>query len=188
MSFWSTSTGESATKDVKQEYDAGGSSEPIPDGSTVLAFIENVGWKNGREEDGAPEFINIQWRIEQPEAVARRVVFQKLWVTDADPKAKDADAAAKKRDKALAMLATIDANSGGKLAQVEGKPSDDKLALALTNKAMVLRLGVWEIGGNSGNWVSAVSPKGSKDLAIKGEMKPSGGGSAQDDLDDDIPF
>lgn len=196
MSFWTTSAGTSATENVKAEgtYEAPGSgSDPLPDNSSVLAFIEKAEWAKGRDEDGNPEYINLQWRVEQPESVARRVVFQKLWVTDADPSAKDPSA---KRDKALAMLAKIDAIGGGKLAKVEGKPTNDQLALALQNKAAVLKVGVWEIeeGGvvkASGNWVKAISPKG-HELHVP-EMKAqtgggSAGGSGYDDLDDDIPF
>ena len=182
MSFWQTSTGASATKDVKAEgtYEAAGNTDPLPDNSSVLAFVEKVGWAQGKPEDGAPEYLNIQWRVEQPESVMRRVVFQKLWLTDADPNAKDPAA---KRDKALAMLAKIDAIAGGKLAKIEGKPSDDQLLLALSNKQAVLKLGVWEMGGSSGNWIKAISPKG-HELSVPGD----GGVKPSDDLDDEIPF
>ena len=193
MSFWTTSAGTSATENVeaKGTYEApGGNSDPLPDNSSVLAFVEKAGWAKGRDDDGNPEYINLQWRVEQPESVARSVVFQKLWVTDADPNAKDATA---KRDKALAMLAKIDAIAGGKLAKIEGKPTDDQLTLALQNKAAVLKLGLWEIeeGGvvkASGNWVKAISPKGEAELSVPGGAARTGGGFAQDDLDDDIPF
>lgn len=187
MSFWTNSAGKSATENVQAEgtYDAGGGSEPLPENSSVQAFIERAGWKRGREDDGAPEYINLQWRIEQPESVARRVVFQKLWVTDADPNAKDARA---KRDKALAMLAKIDAIAGGKLAKIAGKPDDDQLALALQNKVAVLKLGVWEVAGNEGNWVKAISPKGHELNVPEGIKKDVSGPANYDDLDDDIPF
>lgn len=187
MSFWTQSTGKSATENVKATgtYDAGGNSDPLPDNSSVLAFIEGASWKRGREQDGSPEYLNLQWRVQGPESVARRVVFQKLWVTDDDPNAKDAAA---KRDKALAMLAKIDAIAGGKLAKIEGKPTDDQLALALQNKAAVLKVGVWEMGTATGNWVKAISPKGEAELSVPSGVGSSGGSANYDDLDDDIPF
>ena len=190
MTFWTTSAGTSATENVKAEgtYDAGGSSEPLPDNSSVLAFIEAAEWKTGREEDGSPEYLNLQWRVEEPKEVARRVVFQKLWVTDEEPNAAKEGKAGAKRDKALAMLAKIDAIAGGKLAKIAGKPNNDQLALALQNKAAVLKLGVWEIGGNSGNWVKAISPKG-HELNVPKVEGASAGSANYDDLDDDsIPF
>ena len=187
MTFWTQSTGKSATENVQASgtYDAGGNSDPLPDNSSVLAFIEVAAWKRGREQDGSPEFLNIQWRVQEPESVARRVVFQKLWVTDDDPNAKDAAA---KRDKALAMLAKIDAIAGGKLAKIEGKPTNDQLAIALQTKAAVLKLGVWEMGTAAGNWVKAISPKGEAELSVPAGGAASGG--KYDDLgdDSDIPF
>ena len=185
-SFWSTSTGEDLAKtQAPTEYSAGGDYQLIPDGSTVMAFIEEAKWDKGRDEDGNPEYIKIKWKVQEPEAVARSVIFQKIWAKDDDPNAKDPAA---KRDKALRMLSTIDANAGGRLAKSGEMPTDDSLALALVNKAMVLVVGVWEIGGNEGNWVKAVSSKGSKDLVVKGDTRGELKKPYEDDLDDDIPF
>ena len=186
-SFWTTSAGATATENVKAEgtYEAAGNTDPLPDNSSVLAFVEQAGWKRGRDEDGAPEYLNIQWRVQEPESVARRVVFQKLWVTDADPNAKDSAA---KRDKALAMLAKIDAIAGGKLAKIAGKPDDDQIALALQNKFAVLKLGVWEMGEATGNWVKAISPKG-HELSVPATLKRGESKKPYDDIDEDsIPF
>lgn len=183
MSFWSTSTGANAAENVSAAgtYEAPGNTDPLPDNSTVQAFIESAEWKRGRQEDGEPEYLNIQWRVEKPDNVARRVVFQKLWLTDANPNAKDA---AGKRDKDLAMFAKIDAIAGGKLAKIAGKPNNDQLALALQSKQAVLKLGVWEMGNATGNWIKAISPKGGAELhadvaAPHDDFK---------DLDDEIPF
>jgi len=187
MSFWSTSTGEDLTKtEAPKEYDAGGGYVTIPDGSTVLAFIKEAKWATGRDEDGNPRYISVQWKVQEPEAVNGAVVFQKLWVTDSDPNAKDP---AKKRDKALRMLQTIDANCGGKLAANGGMPTDDQLAIALLNKEMAITCKIWEMGDATGNWVAAIAPKG-KELKLTGDVVREGGGttSATDDLDDSIPF
>lgn len=182
MSFWTTSTGEDiAAEQPQKEYDAGGGNfEPLPDGSTVAAFVETAKWDANKDGD---RYINIKWKVEAPEAYAGRIVFQKLWVKDADPNAKDINA---KRDKALRMLATIDANAGGKLAKKGTMPTDDELAIALTSKQMTLSLGVWEMGDASGNWVRKVAPKGGE-TKVPGP-KPQTKGDPFDDLDDEIPF
>lgn len=187
MSFWGLSSGETA-KETTGEFDAGGgSNEPIPEGTSVLAMPDEAGWKESR--DGV-EHLLIRWTILKPEAYQNRKIFHKLFVSDDDPRAKDA---AKKKDKALRMLAAIDRNAGGKLGKKDGRPTSDEIALALINKQMVIRLGVWEMEGDngpmSGNWVQSVSPKTAEistgQVAVKRKAPPI---VAADDLDDDVPF
>ena len=102
----------------------------------------------------------MKWTIAAPAEYKGRVVFQKVrcWEQDSE-----------KRDKALRMLAAIDANAGGKLAASGAEPTDLSLQTSLTAKPMVLLLGVWEIKEDrqknplpqsewkSGNFVTAVS-------------------------------
>ena len=194
MSFWDLSDGESAAETASKEYEQEtGNLDPIPDGSSVLALIDEAKWSETRDRDA--EFISLRWSVLEPAEYANRKVFQNLWVTDDDPNAKDSDKAAKKRDKAKKMLAAIDANCGGKLARTARKPDDDALALALTNKPMIIKCMVWERTGsygsvNSGNWIAAVSPK-SKGVDVKASApKPAArkAALAADVDDDDIPF
>jgi hypothetical protein len=204
MSFWELSDGESA-KDTGTEYEVpGGNMEPIPNNSDVLAQIDEIKWQ--KKETGE-RFIEARWSVIEPAAFANRKVFHKLWVDDLDPMAKSEDKAKTKRDKARRMLASIDANAGGKLMQSADAPTDDALALALCNKPMVIKVMIWEIAdsrdpGNMmrGNWVSAVKPKDAPlnvgDAAP--ESKPSGGGARSSgqaqtsgggfEMDDEIPF
>ena len=185
MSFWKTSTGDDAAETASTEYDIGGSIV-IPDDSTVLAIVESAMW---RKDASFNEYIELTWAVLKPDEVAKAKVWQKLWVKDADPRAKDRDAADKKRDNALRMLATIDANAGGKLARSGREPEDDDLALALTNKPMTIKVKVWEMNGSSGNWIAAVMPKDRPLELGKAAPKPSGGVNAKPDLgDDEIPF
>jgi hypothetical protein len=194
MSFWDLSDGESAATGEKEYEQESGNLSPIPNDSSVLAIIDEAKWQETRDRDA--EFISLRWSVMEPAEYANRKVFQKLWVTDDDPNAKDADKAAKKRDKAKKMLAAIDANCGGKLAKKAGRPSDDDLALALTNRPMIIKCMVWEMKGsdgtmNSGNWIAAVSPK-AKGVDVKAAKEPARKAepakSAFDDLDDDVPF
>ena len=195
MSFWDLSDGETAATGEKEYEQATGNLEPIPDGSSVLAIIDEAKWNETQNENA--EYISLRWSVTGPEEYMNRKVFQKLWVTDDDPNTKDAGKMEKKRDKAKRMLAAIDANCGGKLARKAARPNDDDLALALTNKPMVIKCMVWEMEGsdgtmNSGNWIAAVSPK-SKGVDVKAAKAPapkpsSPASSFGDDLDDDIPF
>lgn len=208
MSFWDLSDGETAKTD-KTEYEIpGGNLTPIPGNSDVLAAPSDAKWATTK--DKAERYIEITWKVEKPEAYAGRLVFHKLWVDDLDPNAKTEEKAKAKRDKARRMLATIDANAGGKLMRSNDMPTDDDLALALVDKPMVIKVMLWEMPDNhapgnfiSGNWVSAVKPKTAK-LTIGNEMPtpnaiassggrapmvtPAGAGSDNFSLDDEIPF
>jgi hypothetical protein len=143
MSFWELDDNE----EVTGEFNAGGGNfEPIPDNTDVLAAPDEVKW-DSYEGD---QYISIRWTILKPEDYANRKIFQKVRVMDADKA---------KADKAKRMLAAIDANAGGQLRASGVAPDDEMLVKALLNKQMIIKLMTWEIKGNSGNWVSAVSPK-----------------------------
>jgi Protein of unknown function (DUF669). len=193
MSFWSTSTGESAITETKSfEIEGGGNMAPIPDGAHVLSMIADAKWAETRDKDAT--YINIKWDVLKPEPYANRKVFQKLWVGDLDPSVKDKDKAVAKRDKALRMFSVIDANAGGKLAKLREKPDDDDLAAALVGKMMVIGVRVWEtknaMGDDaSGNWVYFVGEKNSelKEGAVKAG-KPVSKASFKEDIADDLPF
>jgi hypothetical protein len=161
--------------------------EPLPDGSNVLALIEKASW--GTAFQSTEKFVSLQWSVVKPNEYANRKVFQKLWVTDDNPNAKSPDAAAKKRDKDKRMLATIDANAGGKLARNAQVPDDDDLTLALTNKKMVIKLKIWETdNGQSGNWVVGVSPATHEVSVPDVKTAVINAGAIVDDMDDDVPF
>lgn len=183
MSWWETSDGEAANVGVGTEYEVSTSMEPLPDGTKVLAMIDDVKWKE--KYNSIEEYLEIRWSALKPDAYLNRKIFQKLWVSDPDPSAKDPQA---KHDKALRMLATIDANAGGKLAKTARKPSNEDLQVALLNKQMVIRLGLWESEGKSGNWVQAVAPKGSEISVVATPARKASNKSLVDDDDSDIPF
>lgn len=159
--FWDLSTGESAATSTETEFEiATGNLEPIPDGSTVLAMIDEAKW----DQRGHEEYLSLRWTVVRPDQFRNRKVFQKLWITDADPYAASPEKAAKKKDKALRMLAAIDANCGGRLTAKAGRPTDEMLTAALTNKLMAIKVLEWEMVGDKGdtmkgNWVAAVAPK-----------------------------
>jgi hypothetical protein len=209
MGFWDLSDGETATNTGTEYEVPSGNIEPIPAGSSVLAMIDECKWEM---KPTGEEFISARWTVLAPEEYKNRKVFHKLWVMDMDPSAKDEASGLKKRDKARKMLAAIDANAGGKLTAKPGRPTNDDL-LSLTNKPMIATMMEWEMpdtrngGMMSGNWVSAVASKASKDIHVaERKPKPKGmsGGAARpsDDfgagsgggytkpgmVDDDIPF
>lgn len=191
MSFWDLSDNSNAA-DTGGEFEAGGGNmEPIPAGTTVLAAMEESKW----DDYEGTQYISNTWTVLAPEEYKNRKVFQKLYVMG-DDRAKDP---AKKADKAKRMLAAIDTNAGGKLLASGEMPTDDMLTRHLVNKPMMLRLEVWEIEKDdgskaSGNWVSAVAPRGNGAAAPKAAPKrenPKPTGKVPepvDDFEDDIPF
>ena len=201
--FWGLSEGGSATDNNTGAFDAGGGNmQPIPSDTNVLAAIDEAKWDG---EEGK-QYISLRWSVLQPEEFENRKVFQKLWVKDADPRAKP-DKLAAKRDKAKKMLAAIDLNAGGKLLAKPVMPTDEAMTLHLTNKPMILKVMVWEMKDAMtgemmrGNWVGAVSSKGAAKVSSpeeiaksKAEMehhqKSSAGAAAKSSrvLDDEIPF
>ena len=191
MSFWDLSEGGSAVS-TEKEYNAGGGDfEPLPKGTSVLALVADAAWKAVYQRD--EKFVNVKWQVVKPDAYAGRILFQKLFVSDADPNTPP-DKMPAKRDKHKKMLMAIDANSKGRLAKLTTAPTDDELALALTNSQAVLTLGVWDkddgAGGKTpgGNWVSAVKPKSAPVTEVQSKAKPKAAAFADDDLDMDIPF
>ena len=182
MSFWNTS--ENKTVEAESDYEASAGFDPMPDGTKVAAAITEIAWD---EYDG-DEFINATWTVLQGEYKNRKF-FQKIKVRDGNPKV---------RDKALRMLAALDANTGGRLMQVETEPTDMDLASNLAGKPIGVRLGLWEIKNEEtdevekrGNWVTAIAPLNKKkNPAAKKpvEKKPVQQIPEVDDFDDDVPF
>jgi len=205
MGFWDLSDNSSATSTGTDYEVPGGNMDPIPDGSSVLAIIDEAKWARVKDEPDGAEYLSLRWAVLSPDEYKNRKVFHKIWATDLDPSAKDHAKGIAKRDKARRMLAAIDANAGGKLTAKSGKPSDDDLAQHLCNKPMIITCRVWEIedrtngGVISGNWVSAVAPK-AKGIDVKApapsKPKPSVGARQQTtpasrgaiDDDEEIPF
>lgn len=150
----------------------GGSIEPIPDNTNVLAAIDQAVWQEDR--NGGPDFIEFRWTVMAPAEYANRKVFQKVRVRDED---------AKKAEKAKRMLVAIDANAGGKIFAAGKEPSEQDLQKHLMAKPMVLKVQTWEIDGKVGNWVSAVSArKGAAAPAPAPEPEVAG------DEFQDVPF
>lgn len=173
MSFFATSTGDNLAQNQTGSFTMGGDDfAPIPKDTRVLAIVDEA--KISEYQD--KRYINIKWYIAQPKEYKGRKIFQKVQVFDADPA---------KRDKALRMLAAIDANAGGKLAAAGVEPTDQSLSSALSAKMMVLKLGVWDMNGKTGNWVQEVS-KHNGAAAAKPAAKPVPTPVEEDDSD--IPF
>jgi hypothetical protein len=184
MSFWNLSDNSNAA-DTGGEFEAGGGNmEPIPAGTTVLAAMEESKW----DDYEGTQYISNTWTVLAPEEYKNRKVFQKLYVMG-DDRAKDP---AKKADKAKRMLAAIDTNAGGKLLASGEMPTDDMLTRHLVNKPMMLRLEIWEMEvegqTKSGNWVSAVAPRGNGAAAPKAAPAQTPAKPPVEDYDDDVGF
>lgn len=191
MSFWNLDDGDSAATGTSEYEIEGGNLTPIPDDSSVIAMIDEAKWA---DKDGS-EYISLRWTVLNPDEYKNRKVFQKLWVTDDDPGAKDAAKAAQKRDKAKRMLAAIDKNAGGKLSAKAAKPTDQDLTAHLTNKPMVIKLKVWSMPDREnpgatidGNWICGVSSK-EKGIDVKAAVTKTRPAPVPSTVDDsEIPF
>jgi hypothetical protein len=175
MSFWQLSDGADlkGSKDLdKYEVSGGGNFDPIPDDTTCLAVIDEAKWD---KDQSLNEYISLRWSIVSPAEYKNRKVFQKLWVEDLDPNAKEKGL--KKRDNAKKMLASIDFHTGGKLLSVDERPTDERMASSLMMKPLLIKLKIWGMGDKKGNWIAAVT---SKD---KGTVS-----KAPEPVDDEIPF
>lgn len=173
MGFWNLSDGKAV--ESKSEFELGGGFEVIPDGSRVLAAVEEC--KDDQWE--GERFFNLKWRILEGE-YKNRIIFQKLKVFSSKEK---------QRDNAITMLAAIDANAGGKLMASGKEPTDLAIASALANRPMILLLRVWESEDKqkTGNYVAGVfSRQQTKAAPAPKQSSPSS--EPPMDFDSDVPF
>lgn len=185
MSFWNTSDNENLTSTDGNYESKGADLPPIPKDTGLLAAIEEAKWDDYEGDD----YISLKWRVLKGEH-QNRVLFQKLYV-QGDSKAKDSMA---KADKAKRMLAAIDANAGGKLLKLDRVPEDTDLMSALVGKMMAIKVQVWSFKDDatgetkSGNWISAVAPKGAGSAPVASAPVKSVAPVVNDNFDEDIPF
>lgn len=173
MSFWDIDDSE-----LNGQFEMGGGDiSPIPNDTTVVALIDEAKWDSNQDGD---KYISLRWSVMAPDEYKNRKVFQKLWVEDDDPKAKDPE---KKREKAKRFLAAVDFNCGGKLVASGKKPTNESLMSCLSGKPMQIKVMVWEIDGKEGNWVASVGPK-----AGAASQKKAAPKRQQLDGDEDAPF
>ena len=172
MSIFKLSTGKAAAANGNMDM-GGGNLAPIPEGTKVRAIITEAKW----DAHEGTRHIKLRWDVADGE-YKKRVIFQKIKVFESSPE---------KADRQRAMLAAIDFNAGGKLARLEkDEPSDVDLASALCNKVMIVRLGVWEMGDKSGNWINAVQGATQQASAPAPQSAPAA--PAQTNFDEDCPF
>ena len=178
--FWELSDGDDIVKTGGKFETGGGSIEPIPDKTDVVAVIDEA--RIERNQQGL-QYISLRWSIVAPADYKNRKVFQKLWVFDDDPQAKNP---VQKRDKAKKMLFAIDTNAGGKLKASGKVPSDDLLQATLTNKPMQIKVMLMKRDDGTGmNWISSVAPRSGGAATLTAAAAPK---AAAVEIDDEVPF
>lgn len=170
-SFWSTSSGEQATGEVKES-----SFDPLPKG-WYLSMLESASIDTYEGE----KKVKLKARVVGEGFGKNRVLFLNLKCWDEDEK---------KRDRAIQVLVKIFNILGVKLPK--GEPDDEDLA-DLVDKPLDLFLEQWEFNGKSGNWLVNVESKGTKAgvaTSAKSDTpkKPAPSREPGDDDDDSIPF
>jgi hypothetical protein len=188
MSFWKLSSGVDVRSGVDGTFEVGGGSmEPIPDNTSVLASIDEAKWAN---RDGN-HYVELRWNVLAPDEYKNRKVFQKLWIKDYDPRAKDPE---KKKEKAMRMFAAIDKNCGGKLMVIEDEPTDAELSSNLCDKPMIADIMVWEINNDNtgeksrGNWIRKVSARTNGEVKAAPAKERRGSSAPSKAAETDVPF
>lgn len=189
----------------EKEYESptgGGGFSLFPNNTSVKAAIDEAKWSKDKENR---ERLSIRWTILAPEEYANRKVFQNLWIKGVDPYELEKggeEKAIAKRDRQRMMFGAIDANAGGKLAELlmDGvEIKDEHLMKHLTNKPMVIRIDLMvpRGSGDPRNFVAKISPKTSavstpeeiaKGNAEVSGLKKTSSSMASRNLDDEIPF
>jgi len=178
--FWELSDGDDIVKIGGKFETGGGNIEPIPDKTDVVAVIDEA--RIERNQQGL-QYISLRWNIVSPADYKNRKVFQKLWVFDDDPQAKNP---VQKRDKAKKMLFAVDTNAGGKLKASGKAPSDELLQSTLTNKPMQIKVMLMKRDDGTGmNWISSVAPRSGGAATITAAAAPK---AAAVEIDDEVPF
>lgn len=165
MSFWSTS--ENKPVQAKTSFEVDTNPPPIPSGTLIKSIVTEAKWADYQGD----QYINIRWDVIEGQFKGR-VIFQKIRVQDTDDK---------KRDRAIEMLAAIDANAGGRLLATNDRPTDVLMMQHLCNKPMVIRTRVWAMEDENtgekkqGNWIDGVFAAS----ALNGQSQPKAAPVAQ---------
>lgn len=179
------------------ESSSGGGFSLFPPETSVRVALDEAKWFKNPE--GLTR-LSLRWVVLAPEEFENRKVFQSLWIKDLEPNAAKADVAKaqQKRDKHRMMFAVIDANAGGKIAELIERGvniTDEHLMQHLTGKQMVIRIDLMvPKKGDPMNYVAKVSPKTSavstpEEIARgKNEIESLKKAPASRVLDDEIPF
>lgn len=206
-SWWQVDGEDLRNTDAKSDLPSGGGFEPLPDKTKVLAIVDSA----GIGEKGGNRYAEATFSVLKPDGYANRKLFAKYWIFDDNPNCysqydSDEEKRAKikkKRDNDMRRFVKLDAACGGKLAKSGKIPGNDEIALALTGKQVIVQVmlftpkqGATDSNGNPSepfNWYADYWPKGTKEIseAVAPKPKPvqsSGGGFADDDLGDDVPF
>ena len=180
--FWNTSNNAPVIAQTSVDNDT--DMPPIPKGTLLRSIVTEAKFEDTtdlqKQKGQGERFIKIRWDVIDGE-YKKRVVFQKIWIDEED---------ASKRDKAIQMLAAIDANAGGKLMTLGREPTDGDMMMNLCNKPMIIRVAVWSMKDDNGdkmegNWVNGVFDSAKAAPAAKQAAAPV---TKAPDFDDDVPF
>lgn len=149
--------------------------EVIPDNTKALAIISAAEWREANEY-GA-KHISLTWEIVEGEFKGRKV-FQKIKLFETD-KAKAL--------KAQKMLIAIDTNCKGAIVNAGVEPTQQGLQ-SLLHSPMYIMIKEYEMNGNKGNWICAVSERKKAQQQTQQVAQQTQNQEPPMDFDDDIPF
>ena len=153
--FWDLS--DNTQVEAKEEYVApsGGGDYFFPHNSKINGIIDEMKWDSF---NGGEEFIKYRISVVGPKTdadgvkIENRKLFLKLWINGDEKNANgNADKVKKKADNAKRMLASMDANAGGKLMKLGRKPTDEDLAACMLMSPMQFSIGHYEFYEQDGS-------------------------------------
>lgn len=147
--------------------------EVIPENTKALAIISAAEWREPDQNNA--KHISLTWEIVEGEFKGRKV-FHKIKLFDADKS---------KALKAQKMLIAIDANCKGAIVNAGVEPTQQGLQ-SLLHSPMYIMIKEYEMNGNKGNWICAVSERKKAQQQTQ-QTKMQEPAVAFDDSDD-IPF
>lgn len=165
------------------EYVQSVSSDPIPEGTKVMASIVQAVWHSF---DGSlHENINLKWQVEEPEEYNGKTFYQTIKVNGDDPSSQYYKP--EKQNKVMAdarvALAVIDKYSGGNIFALKRKVTTPELTQFLVGAKMMVTVGVY----NNKQLVRGISAAEGITAPSKQEINAKAAASRLID-DDDIPF
>ena len=134
------------TQGYEFENSNSNSNTPLPEGE-YNAYIEKVECKEWQDE----KYLNATWNITGPKYIGRKV-FHKIKINNAKP-----ETATRHRK----ILVAIDTLTGGVMrTKLQTNPNMEDVSnfISFNSKPLNIKVAIWEVNGNEGNWIQGVKP------------------------------
>jgi len=175
------------TPESTDEYVQSVSSDPIPEGTKVLASIIQANWHSF--DGSSHENINLKWQAEEPEEYNGKTFYQTIKVNGDDPNSQYYKP--EKQDKVMAdarlALSVIDKHSGSNIFALKRKVTTPELTQFLVGAKMMVTVGVYN-NKQLVRGISAAEGIAAPSKQATNTTKAAPKKAVELSEDDDIPF